>query len=247
MYNTNMKRPYKILIAFAAVLLVLSLTKDFFIKTAVIQGASKVLGVPVHIQGMSVSLFRQSVRIKGLTVDNAAGFPDGAMVDIPEVGVDYDLGALLKGKLHLPVLILDLKQLNVVRNKYGQLNIDALRVSQKKPGEANNSAEKNPEKNMPMQIDHVSLNIGQVTVKDYSKDPPDVRTFNINIDHKTYRDIQSAQQLAGLVIVEAIHPVSTLKDAAIYSAASILKIPVSVTDAILSSPSKILKSLNLNF
>src|SRR5690348_14824184 len=99
-----MSKPVKILIGIVLVCFALVLTKDFLIKTAVKVGASKVLGTPVHIGGLSFGIFKQSVRIKDLRVQNPQGFPAGTLIDIPEAGVDYDLHAILKGDLHLPLV-----------------------------------------------------------------------------------------------------------------------------------------------
>lgn len=212
-----MNKYYKIILCIVLGLLTLGFAKDLVIKTVVEIGASQVLGAPVHIQGMSVGVFKQSVRIKGLRVSNPSSFPSGVLIDIAEAGVDYDLGQILKGKLHLPKVILNLKEMNVVKNKDGKLNVDALKVAEQgKP-----SKDSNQGKSMPMQIDLVILNLGKVTVTDYGKNPAHVQSYDIGVHDKTYKNIKSAQQLAALVMVEAMGP-TALKGAAIYGAATFL-------------------------
>ena len=62
------------------------------------------------------------------------------MLDIAEVGLDYDLPALLGGRLHFPVGLLDFNEMVVVKNQDGALNVDALKVAE------GNKPEAKPEK-----------------------------------------------------------------------------------------------------
>lgn len=226
-----MKKAYIVLIVIAASIVALSFFKDLIIKTAVTMTATRVLGTPVHIDGMSVGFIKQSVRIKGLRVDNPPGFPSGVLMDIPEIGVDYDLPAILKGNLHLRQLILNLKELNVIRNPDGKLNVDALKVV----------IPPKSEKNTPMQIDTAVLNLEQATLTNRTQDPPVTQTFNIGIN-RTYHNIQSAQQLATLIIVETLRR-TAVKDAAIYGVASLLHVPTGLADELLAAPNQLLKQI----
>ncbi len=229
-----MKKIYKILIGVAAGLLILGVLKDFMIKSAVEVGAGQVLGAPVHIQGMSVGIFKQSVRIKGLRVDNPQGFPAGTFVDISEIGVDYDLPAILKGNLHLPLVVLKLKEMVIVKNSEGKLNVDALKVVQNKAEGKAQEVKEAPQ--MPMAIDTAVLDLGQVIVKDYTKNPPTVQAHDIGIHNKTFKNIKSAQQFAALILVQGMGP-TALKSAAIYGAATVLGVaflPAGVAGVLLS-------------
>ena len=224
-----MKKIHKILIGIIVVLFLLGMLKDFIIKSTVEVVASQVLGASVHIKGMSVGIFKQSVRIKGLRVDNPAGFPEGVLLDISEVGVDYDLPAILKGTLHLPLVILKLNEMVVVKNKDGKLNVDALKVVQAK-GE---------KKEMAMVIDTAILDLGKVVVKDYTKNPPTVEAHDIAVHNKTFKNIKSAQQFAALVLVQAMSG-TTLRSAAIYGAATVLGVaflPAGVAGVLLANDS----------
>ena len=210
----------KPLIITVAVLFVLGILKDQIIKAVVTVGATQVVGAPVHIDGMSVGIFRQSVRIKGFKMYNPAGFPRGLLVDIPFISVDYDLPAILKGDLHLPFLVLDLKEMTVIKNREGKLNVDALKVAQK------GQQEQKPAKSMPLRIDVATLNLGKVVVKDYTKgERPSVQVYDIGVHNKTFKDIKSAEQFVALVMVQAMGP-TALKSAAIYSAATFLGVAI---------------------
>jgi len=115
----------------------------------------------------------------------------------------------------------------VVKNKDGLLNVDALKVAQKpdKPAkvpEEKKKKKKKKTKPMSMQIDALTLNIGKVVYKDYSRgEPPSVEAYDGGIKGKTYKNITSAQKMAVLIMVEAMGQ-TAIKGAKIYGAAAIL-------------------------
>ena len=142
--------------------------------------------------------------VPGLNLFNPKGFPDKLMVDMPEIYVNYDLGAFLKGKVHLEEVRLDLREFVVVKNKDGQLNLDSLKVVQaEKEGKV--PAEKKQKAAMPeFKIDVLKLKIGKVVYKDYSQGPqPMVKEYNININEQ-YTNITDPYSLASLIMVRAL-------------------------------------------
>lgn len=191
----------------------LAVIKDQIIKTAVTITASQITGAPVHIGGFSLGLFNQSVKISGFKMYNPKGFSRGILVDLPKINVKYDLGALLKKKLHLVGLEIELKELGLEKNKEGQLNVDSLKVVKEAGKEKGKQAEQ-----MPMQIDTLKLNLGKIVYKDYGKEGwPVVNVYDINI-HKDYKNITSAQALAALILSEPMKAAG-IRGAKIYGAA----------------------------
>jgi hypothetical protein len=224
-----MKKILLILGIIIILFVVLGIAKDQLIKGAVVIGAKKVIGAPVEIDGFSLGIFKQRVRIKGFRMYNPEGFGEGTLIDIPEISVDYNLGALLKKKLHLPLVVVNLKEVGIVKNKEGALNVGSLKVTQKeeepsKPQAADKPQEtkKQPQASMPMQIDVLTLTIGKVVYKDFSAgEKPSVEVFDVGIKEKTYKDIRSAQQLVALILAESMKGAG-IKGAAIYGAATLL-------------------------
>ncbi len=235
MKKVNNKALRIVFIVFA-VLFVLAILKDQVIKTTVAAAASSVLGTKVSIDGFSLGIVKQSVRIKGFKIYNPSGFPSGLLLNMEEVSVNYDLPALLGGKLHIPMAVIDLQEMVVVKNKEGKLNVDALKVTEKAAEKPSPAQPEKPAKQMPMQIDVITLNIGRVIFKDYSKgEPPVIQAYDVQIKDKTYKNISSAQQFAVLVLVEAMKP-TAIKSAQAYAAATILGVgflPAGVAGAIL--------------
>ena len=232
-----MQQSKKILVIILVVLVVLGVTKNFLIKSIVTAAASQVVGAPVHIDSFGFGIFKQSVRIKGFTLFNPPGFPKGVLIDLPEIAVEYSLSDLLKGKLHLPLVVVNLKEMILVKNKEGKLNVDALKVSQQNEKPAKESK---PAPQVGMQMDVVNLNLGKVIVKDYTKgEPPVVQAYDIGVTNKVYKNITSAEQFAALIMVEAMGP-TAMRGAAIYSAATILGVgflPAGVIGALIGKDS----------
>ncbi len=199
----------------------LAVVKNQVVKSAVTIGASTVLGAPVKIDSLSFGIFKQAIIIKGLKVYNPKDFPKDILVNMPVISVSYDLGAMLAKKIHLKRVEIDLKELNIVKNKEGKLNVDSLNVSkeQEKPpaGEKEKTAQ-----DISLRIDELILTVGIVVYKDFTKgEKPATEVFDVNIERKTYKNITSAQQLAALILSEPLKQ-TAIKSAKIYAASAVL-------------------------
>ncbi|MDP2653303.1 MAG: hypothetical protein Q8Q08_04655 [Candidatus Omnitrophota bacterium] len=215
----------KIFAVVLAVLLGLAVIKDFLIKSAITSIGSSVVGAPLRVGHFSLNLLTQKVRIKNILLYNPPGFPDEPLIDIPEIGVDYDLPALLRRKLHTPLIIVNVKEMTVIKNKDGSLNVDSLKVAQvqakdQKKGESKDK--KKPAGDMVMQIDEMRLTVGRVIFKDYTKGTePKIEVFDVGMKDKVFKNITSAEQMATLIMVQAMSP-TAIQGAKIYGAAAIL-------------------------
>jgi hypothetical protein len=189
-----------LLIALVGVLL----GKNLIAKAAVIGGAKAMTGLNVQVRDLDVGFPRTAVRIQGLRVMNPSGFPDPLMLEMPEIFVDYDLGAFVKGKAHLETVRLNLKELNVIRSADGKLNLDSIRAIQsgQAPGKAQRSAP--PGRAPEFAIDVLELKVGKVVFKDYTKGPAaQVMVYDVRIDER-YEHITNPYTFAGLVISRAL-------------------------------------------
>jgi len=182
-------------------LVVFCAVRDFIIKNVVVGVVSNVTGAPTRIGGFSLSIIKQTVSIADLKMYNPKGFPEDVLVDMPKIAVSYDLGALLKGKLHLKQLDIDLKEIGLAKNKQGKLNVDSLKIVEE---QKKNKGNKKSDKVIAIQIDLVSLSMGRVVNKDYSVEGPAViKVYEINLK-KTYKNITSVQQLSALIMAEPL-------------------------------------------
>lgn len=216
----NMSRKHIVIVLLIVGILFLGTAKDFLVKTAVTIGITHVVGAPVNIEWLSIGIFKQSVRIRGFKIYNPKGFPRGELLNVSRVDIDYDLPSLLKKKIYLPLVVVNLDKLVVVTNKDGKLNVDALRVSQKDP--VPKRSEKRKAKPMSFLIDDLTLSIGKVVRKNYSVGPePSVNSIAIGVYEKSYRNISSAKQLIALVLIESMKG-AAINNAVIYGASALL-------------------------
>ena len=213
----------RLVVSVVVALFVLGVVKNLLIQGAVSVGARAVTGAKVSIGYFNLGILTQKIHIKNFKMYNPKGFPKEVMLDIPEIRVDCKVGALLGGKIHLPLAIFNLKEVVLIKNKEGIYNVDALKSSleQEKNPAQETTKEKKPAPELAMQIDELRLNIGEVVVKDYTKgEEPEIKVYNVNLDNKVYKNITSAQQLVTIVLVEAMKP-AALSGAKMYAASAL--------------------------
>jgi len=211
-----MKKIITIALVVIVGLFFLGLVKDQIAKAVVMSVASNVTGAKIQMRSLSFSIFKQSVRIKDLKIYNPAGFPGGVMADLPNIYVDCDLPALLRAKLHLGIVTVELKELNLVKNKEGKLNVDSLKFAQ----QSKEAKEKKPAKRQELQIDLLNLNMDRIVLKDYSAEKgPAVEVYEINLK-RSYKNITSSEQLTALIMVEPMRAAG-IKGAQIYGVSAL--------------------------
>lgn len=204
-----MMKKLGIVVGIIVVIFVLLLVfKNIVIKTAVEQGTKRVTGLELTIGTMDVGLLASKVDITDMRLLNPPGFPDKVMIDIPKFLVDVELASFFKQRAHVETLDLNLKELTVVRNKEGKLNLNALTAVGKKKRQGEKPAEQKEakqEKKAPqVTIDKLILKIGKVIYKDYSLGgTPFTKTFTIGIN-EVYRDVTDPNELVKLIIVRAL-------------------------------------------
>ena len=93
------------------VVLTIGFFKDRLLKSSLNAAITRLIGAPVSIEGFSFSLLRQRGSISGLKIYNPKGFTPGVLLDVPAVDIDYDLGDLLRKKIHLLYVGIELKQM----------------------------------------------------------------------------------------------------------------------------------------
>lgn len=198
-----MKKIFIIIVIVIIALVGISIARDLLIKNIITVVASSLTGAPVRVGSFSMSIIRQSVRIANFKIYNPKGFPPGVLLDCPKIAVVSDIGALFTGRLHLKRLDFELKELGLVKNKEGNLNVDSLKISQE--GERPKEREpKKATKRMPIAIDLMNLKIERVVDKDYSvSGPPLIKVYDIKLK-KTYKNITSPEQLAVIIISEPL-------------------------------------------
>ncbi len=198
-----MKTVIKLVVALLVLLGVLGFFKNWIVRSAVSKAITSVAHVPVRIGATDVRLMATSILLKDIKVENPSGFPERGMLDIGQIYIDFESKDLGKGVAHFEELRLDLRELTVIRNRDGKLNIDSLKPTGGKSGKEGKPAEKG---NAPkLLIDRLYLSIGRVVYKDYSAGgAPEVQTFDINIKDRAYANVENPNEIMSLLMVEAL-------------------------------------------
>jgi hypothetical protein len=198
----------------------LTIFKNLIIKSVVTTVASRITGAPVHMDRFSLNIFRSTINISGFKMYNPSGFPEGILVDCPQIKVIYDNTTLFKHKRHFLLVEIELKEMGLTTNKDGKLNVDSLKISRESASSPD----------IPMQIDLVTLSMGRIVHKDYTAGKePIIRVHEVN-RHNSYKGIPTAKQFAFLVLSEPLKA-AAINDAAILGAAivsSFTAVPVAV-------------------
>ena len=191
-----------------AVLFLLSLMKNGIAQGLIESSVSSAAHVPVRIGSTHLSLLSSSIRLNRLQVQNPRGFPEKLMLDAPLIFAALDVPALFRGRAHLRNVDLEIRELIVVKNRDGKLNINAVKPTSEENAKRRNEEQAAAAKKKPMklQIDRLKLSIGRVVYKDYSaggRDPA-VQVFDINMRDRVFSDIHEPGAVVSLVMFEAL-------------------------------------------
>ncbi len=198
-----MKRIGYVLVGITVVLLVFAFAKDIIVKTSVEKIVSAITGLRLDIRNMQVGVVKTSVGISGLRLFNPEGYEDAVMLNMSQIYVDYNASDMLKGKIHLSKIRIEMEEFVVIKNAKGELNISSLKAIKMQKGDKRPRSERR-EKPLRLQIDELELKIGKVVYKDYSKGPAAfVREFNIDINER-YSNINDPYKLVALIIVKSL-------------------------------------------
>lgn len=214
--------------------------KDNVIKNSVQVTSKNIVGAPIKIEKFHMEILKQIISIKGFKMYNPEGFdPQMVMVDIPEITVDYNLGALLLGKIHLRNLILNIKEIVMITKADNTSNVSTIKILQQTEQDTPRKNKKSNSKNkdLKLQIDSMTLTLGQLVQKDIDKNENvTTRATDLGITNKTYKNITSPKQLALIIMQEAFGG-SVLKTLGIAGVGTLLgaAVPVIGATAILTA------------
>jgi uncharacterized protein involved in outer membrane biogenesis len=181
---------------------VLLIGKNVIAKNAVTAGVKAVTGLQMDIGNMDVGLLKTLISVNEMKLYNPPGYPDKVMIDMPEIFVDYKLGSFIAKKAHLEEIRINLKELIVIKNRDGKLNIEALKAAQKE--EKGKEEQKTEGKKTEIIIDTLDLKIGKVAYKDFSRGPnPKITEYSLNL-HETLHNVTDLNELGKLILVKAL-------------------------------------------
>jgi len=196
-----MNNKLKILILVVAAFVVFSVVKNGLFQMVIGTAISKAARVPVQIGSTSVRFLTSTINLRNIRFQNPRGFRERVMMDIRQVYIDFDPGAIFKGQAHFEQVKLDLKEIVVIKNREGALNVDAM----KPPKGQGQKPTREKGKDVKLKIDQLYLTVGRVIYKDYSAGgEPAIQTFDIGIENREYRNTEAPAVVVNLIVFEAL-------------------------------------------
>jgi uncharacterized protein involved in outer membrane biogenesis len=176
-------------------LVALFLARNFIARRSIEYGAKKITGFPMTIGSIDLGLFSSKVDVRDLKLMNPPEYSEDTFVDMPQLSIDYRLGSMFSGAPHVNDMLVNIKQLVVVKNNKGETNAQKLKAVV--------SSGKSSSK---YYIDTLRIHVGTVTIKDFSRPKPTERNVSLNID-ATYKNISDSTDITRLVLLTVMSQV----------------------------------------
>jgi hypothetical protein len=186
---------WKILAVLLILLVVLFFSLNFIARVSVEYGAKKLTGFPLEIGSVNLGLFSSKVDVHNLKLMNPPEYQEKMFVDMPELYVNYRLRSMLSGAPHINDMLINIKQLVVVKTNKGDSNAMKLKGVVSSGGSSSKYT-----------IDKLRIHVGTVTIKDYSRPKMSERDISLNID-ATYNNITDSTDITRLVLLTVMSQV----------------------------------------
>ena len=185
------------------VVLVVLLTASFVIikhlkiKEIVESQIEQSLGINVSIEKIEYSPLLAHVWASGITIYNPSDFPEKELAYIEWIHFVFDpLEIITSKKPNIYLLGLDLKRLNIVKNKDGKVNIEQINPI-KDEGTA-------LQDKTPFYFDVLVLSVGNVRFVDYSGPSKKEHLYPINIKNAAFVNLKDEQDVVRMIVSKAI-------------------------------------------
>lgn len=184
----------RIVIGLVALLVILFLARNFIARRSVEIGATKATGFPLTIGSVDVGLFSSKLDVHDLKLMNPPDFSERMFVDMPQLFVDYRLGSMFSGAPHVNDMLINIKQLVIVKNDKGDSNAMKLKGIVSPPGSTSSTK---------YSVDKLRIHVGTVTTVDRTGKRKDVP---LNVD-ATYNNITDSTDISRLVLLTVMSQV----------------------------------------
>jgi uncharacterized protein involved in outer membrane biogenesis len=114
---------FRLFILLLACAVALILSKDVLVKSLVEHHIRARSGMDVNIGRLELGLLSPTLTLEDVRIFNRAEFGGSPFLEMPDLHLEYDVGALARRRLHLFLLRLTVTEINVVEARNGQTNL----------------------------------------------------------------------------------------------------------------------------
>jgi uncharacterized protein involved in outer membrane biogenesis len=194
---------FRLFLAVAVLIVIFLLSLNSILRVVIEHNIRAQTGMDAEMGRFKLGWLSPTIEIQDLKIYNTPNFGGAPFLDIPEIHVEYDRTALLKGGVHLPLLRFNLEELDIVKNQDGQMNV----YSASKPPQNKSAAAPSPAPSFKKQtgysfngIDTLNVSFNRVKFIDL-KNPANDREQTIGIQNLVVPHVKSPNDLAFLVIL----------------------------------------------
>ncbi len=190
-------------IVLVVLVVALVMLKDRIFQSWVVSRLEDGTGLQVSLKHAEVDFFSGKVRFEGLKLFNPVEFGTSAFIHFEELHVEADRAAFKQRRLQFRLLLINLAELNIVEDKGGKLNLQAIKEQidrkqkESKPGK---TSDDKPE--LPMEfggIDTLKLTLSKVRKINLNYPDKPVET-NLDIRDQVMTDIKTQEDFQNKVL-----------------------------------------------
>jgi uncharacterized protein involved in outer membrane biogenesis len=171
---------------------------DTIVREVLIGRMRAATGMEVKIRSVHIGLLSPTLTIEGLKLYNTAAFGGSLCLDMPELHIEYDAAAVRMGMIHLPLVRLNLAQIDLVEDKHGRSNFDAIEKQGKQSAPHANSV--NGFKFSG--VDTLNLSLGKLHVSNLRSGQEEEVDFGIK--NQILHNVKSEADLTGVAVLLAM-------------------------------------------
>jgi uncharacterized protein involved in outer membrane biogenesis len=170
---------------------------DTIVRDVLISRMRESTGMEVKIDSVHVGLRSPTLTIKGFKLYNTAAFGGSLCLDMPELHVQYDRLALRAGTIHLPLMRLNLAQIDLVEDKHGRSNFDAMNKGDQSASNTNSL------NGLDFAgIDTLNLSLGKLHISNLRSGQEEEVDFGIT--NQIFHNVKSDADLTGVAALMAM-------------------------------------------
>jgi len=182
---------FRLLLLAIVLLVAFILLVDTMAKALTERAIKKQTGLDVSIGRMEVGLLNPKVHLENVVLYDYPEFGGAPMLNLPELHIEYKLGELMAGRMHLTLLRLNLAEIHFVEGKDGRMNFNVLdaqiRARTAKPDETREATGFKG-------IDTLNLSLGRLRFTSL-KNPGSQGYYNLGVEHWIISGIKKEEEL----------------------------------------------------